>query len=85
MITGAYFLAPSSGHSTPRAMVRQLSLLWKFDLYEITPDRDSEANADGSVFLVALATGDEVYQDAIARLAHNSSRCILFATSSVAT
>ena len=76
-------LGPTDGRSVLKTLVRQMFLLWKFDLHEIDCSGAPVAVPGGSPRLVALTAGDAAYQEIIAGLVQHSSRCILFATSAV--
>ena len=79
------FLAPGTGASELRVLLRQLALLWKFELRELAPDGGAVPLPDKSPLIVDLGSAAADYQEVVARYVQaGPARSLLFATQTVA-
>ncbi len=80
------FLTPGTAASELRVLLRQLELLWKFELRELALEESTLLRGDKSRLLVDLGSGTAGYQDIVAllHLKASSSPSLLFATQTVA-
>lgn len=78
------FLAPATGASELRVLLRQLALLWKFELRELASDGSAWPPEAKSPLMVDLGSGPADYQEVVARFVKaGPSRSLLFATQTV--
>jgi len=79
------FLSPGRELSELRVLLRQLALLWKFELRELAWEDNAWTTKDKSPLMVDLGKGSVDFQKAVARyMQAGSARTLLFATQTVA-
>jgi hypothetical protein len=79
------FLAPGTEASELRVMLRQLALLWKFELRELASDGSALPPEDKSPLIVDLGAAPADYQEVVVRHVQAShTRALLFAPQTVA-
>jgi hypothetical protein len=79
------FLSPGREPSELRVLLRQLALLWKFELRELAWEDNAWTTIDKSPLMVDLGKGSVDFQKAVARyMQAGSARTLLFATQTVA-
>lgn len=84
MTVSVNFLSPGDQRSELLVLFRQLALLWKFDLRELTPERGDLERDDRIPLVVDLASGSRGYQEAISYyIEGNPARTLLFASQTV--
>ncbi|MGA9755488.1 MAG: hypothetical protein WBV23_10140 [Desulfobaccales bacterium] len=84
MTSRVNLLRPGTATSELRVLLRQLSLLWKFELRELAPEESTLPTEDRSLLIVDLGSAPAFYQEEVARhVKASSARSLLFATQAV--